>query len=114
MNTEAIELICEKLGTTINELVPTVISYGLYSARVWSTGGLVALIVGVYLLFKARQMRRSGKYTWADDAPDIIIIIGIIIIISSLTVLGFNLWSLHMWRVAPNLTAYKEIAGWFR
>jgi len=112
MNVDSVELICEKLGTTLDELLPAVISHGLYVSRIWSAIGLIATIVGMYFLFKAYNLNRTAKDY--DDKPLIFYIIGLFMLGLGITALGFNLWRLHMWYTAPELTAYKEIASWFR
>lgn len=113
MTTDTIELICEKLGTTIEELVPDVIAYNVQSAKVWIVIGIFLFSIGIILTFvaimtcvkKSNPLNESDFWMW---------IFSIIFLVAGISITCAKAWSLRAFTIAPRLSAYKEIASWFK
>lgn len=105
MNTEAIELICEKLGTTVEHLVPTVIDYLTHRANVCMAIGVAFAVVGAFLIMMGFIIDRHG------DATALWFFGWVALVIGALT-FGISLYCKHLVTTYPQISAYKEIFSW--
>ena len=109
MKTDAIELICEKLGTTIENLVPAVIEYAKRRASVGLTIGLVFFAVGVVLIAIAFRIDKGDS-----DVGFGCKLFGFSFLIAGAILCGINSYSKYMFNAMPTISAYKEIFGWLK
>ena len=107
MNTEAIELICEKLGTTIEYLVPAVIEYLTHRANVGIAVGVVLVVVGAFLVTIGFVIdKHEYGFGW--------FLAGGFVLGFGMIVLGFYFYARHLVIAYPQISAYKEILGWIK
>lgn len=107
MNTDAIELICEKLGTTIENLVPAVISYLHHSNKIGIVIGIILAAIGAILICAGIIIEKHG------DGINYLIQ-GVIIFLIGSGIAGCSIYCQHMVTAYPQISAYKEIFGWLR
>ena len=103
MTTDAIELICEKLGTTVETLVPAVISYGKHGIAV----AIFLVVVGIVLIllgFMADAKGKDGIILW---------LVGGFALLVGVPMLLITIYNNHMWNAYPTIRAYETIFGWF-
>ena len=110
MNTDAIELICEKLGTTIENLVPAVIEYINHTANIGITVSAFFLAIGVALIIAGIIIDKKSRYIDGVSFD----IIGFFVALIGLVGLGFAIYNKHIVTVYPTITAYKEILSWVK
>lgn len=106
---DEINLICEKLGTTINSLIPAVIEYethsiqiGIIIAPILIAIGIVLAIIGVW---------RDHKAPYNDDTV-ILYFISACFIIAGTILLSINLYENYMLNKVPDIYAIKTILEW--
>lgn len=107
MNTETIELICEKLGTTIENLVPAVIEYLTHRANVGITIGAIMIAVGVLLVVVGFMIEKHGDGFLGFFIGGAFLLFGGV-------VLGVYIYSYHLIVRYPEFSAYQEILKWLR
>lgn len=105
MNIDAINLLCEKLGTTVESLVPTVNEYLIHSANIGIVIGAAVFVVGLILVFIGFVVNRTddGFFFWL--AGGFLLAVGVIAI-------GINVYCKHIYTAYPTISAYKEILSW--
>lgn len=107
MNTETIELICEKLGTTIENLVPAVIEYLIHRANIGIMIGNIMIAIGVLLIVVGFIIERRGDgFLW--------FLVGGFSLLFGVIFLGVYIYSYHLIVRYPEFSAYQEILKWFR
>lgn len=112
MNTEAIEVICQKLGTTAEKIIPEAIKYGTKN----ETG---LLIVGIVIFVFGLICGGIMTYFYFRDGDDVYdhpmlftfcccgVFIGLIIV-------GVQIKDVILWHTFPEISAYKMIFGWLQ
>ena len=113
MTTEAIELICEKLGTTMENLIPATINYEKHLQVVLLIVGICITAFGILCAIAAKAV---SKYDTYENDVDMIlvglIIIGIIAIIFGLLTTIIQAVDVYMWQQHPTIRAYETILKW--
>lgn len=114
MNSEAIELLCQKLGTTLDKLVPAVIQFGIHDAKISLMISIIILTVGIGLIITGICIANRDKYLSVDNDMQIImpIFFGAICFVIGLVILIICIVKLHYWNTFPELQAYKMILKW--
>ena len=112
MTTEAIKLICEKLGTTVENFVPTVIAYSKHGIYVQLSYSIPILVVGIICIVAATVTLKSEKYYEFMDLP-----ISLVLGATFCTAIGIiwtlvNIYYLHMWNTFPTIRAYETVLRW--
>ena len=109
MNADAIQMICDRLGTTVNQLVPEVIKYTT-KVNIWSfIFGIIMLAVGIVILVLARK-------SYAKDELGFAWIISTIIG-SIFSLIGFLFSVIYASEIiamnaSSQVYAYKTIFNW--
>ena len=108
MTIDAVNLICQKLGTTVENLIPTVVKYSIHQNRILATIGIILILFGLFLAVAA--MLTKNNYTTEIGIgcavlSSISIPIGIIMVIVSAV-------EIHMWNIYPQIKAYETILNW--
>ena len=105
LNTDAIELLCQKLGTTFDKLVPTVIQFGVHNTKISLVISIILIAIGIGFIITGFCIanRNDNISDYKDNRLRGIIyggtciIIGLVILIIS---------------IASELQAYKTIFRW--
>ena len=108
MTIDAINLICQKLGTTVENLIPTVIKYSIHQDRILGTVGIALVIFGVFLAIVA--MLTKNNYT--GDVSIGCIVIAAILVPVGIAMIIFSAVDIHMWNLYPQIKAYETILNW--
>lgn len=107
MNAEAIELICEKLGTTVEKLLPSVIEYETSKIHAY---GFICLFVFVFSIgliclgftkWAYRTDLDVGFFLFGGGFFSGSIIFGIVVI--------YNSW---LWNINPTMKAWETVLSW--
>ena len=117
MSVEAIEVICQKLGTTVDNILPSAIEFGLHDASfsrmVWIVIVIVSIIVAA-VSFKLINLD-SKKCNFDFEYFGIsLFIVSLIAFIFGLFFAIYGTIELHYWRLFPEMKAYKMILGWIK
>lgn len=111
MNTEAIEFICQKLGTTVDNIIPAALEFGIYENKIMLIIGIILLAIGIICTAIIIYLVRKPDYYDYPIATTAIGftagVVGIIFIIASSI-------SLHLFYKFPEMQAYKMILGWIK
>ena len=111
MNADQMQIICEKLGTTIDNLLPSVIAYGKHSCTVsFVLCGIITFLCIVLAIFGYAKV--NSDYCDASDWYILLIIISIVIGVVCFAVTCCTLCELHMWNKFPEIQAYHSILNW--
>jgi hypothetical protein len=111
---DAIELLCQKLGTTLDKLVPTVIKFGIHDAKMFLVISIFMLAIGISLIITGVDISNHIQSLYSDDdlwtfmcefGGAILSIIGLIIMV-------MHIVKLHYWNAFPELQAYQTILRW--
>ena len=109
MSTDQIEVICNKLGTTIENLLPSVIAFEKHGTTISLITSIVFLILGIVLFVVGiRFLKKSDFEEW----PFVLIILAFVTVFISAGLIFTNVYALHMWHKFPEMKAYKAIFGW--
>lgn len=108
MTIDAVNLICQKLGTTVENLIPTVVKYGIHQDRILGTVGIVLAILGVFLAIVA--MLTKNNYT--NDVSFGCIIVAAILVLIGIGMVIASAVDIHMWNLYPQIKAYETILNW--
>lgn len=108
MTDQVIFELCERLGTTVNNLVPKVVEVGVLSATQGIMIGIGFLIVGLILLFIALRVIRDKE----SLCFIMLMIFGVVATGVGPIVITCYWWDLHLWKLAPDMMAYKELLSW--
>jgi len=118
MDTETLELLCQKLGTTIENIIPAAIEYGIYDAKYTLKVGIIVSIFGIACAIVACFIyyRDSHSSSYEDHFVLIIIfaILALFAIVFSLFFTIYGIIETHYWSVFPEMQAYKMILGWVK
>lgn len=107
MNEQVLITLCEKLGTTIDNLIPRVIEFGLLDSKQGLLVGIIIFILGVVCICILKNIR--DELSW----PFIFFLLGSIIgILVGVLVISLNAYDLSLWHKAPEMMAYKTILHW--
>lgn len=101
---DMLEMICEKLGTTINDILPCAVSYGQKFDIIISLVGLAVLLIGIICAFIVHHYKDTyhiEAYMAALIFAIVCIPIGIVLIIGACV-------SLHMWSVYPDIKSLQD------
>ena len=109
MTTEAIELICEKLGTTIEKLVPSMIEYSIYKLHMSLLICGAILILGVFTIVLGFTKRALDT-----EACIVLWILGGIVTAICFIAVAIQLYDLRIWNAYPTMRAYETILSWAR
>ena len=107
MTTEAIELICEKLGTTIENLVPSVIEYCIYKAHV-----LLLIWGAIFMLGVFAIVLGFTKRALDSDSCIVLWTLGGIAVLICFIAVSIELYNLRLWNAYPTMRAYETILSW--
>ena len=112
MAAEAIELICEKLGTTVENLVPAVIAYAKHGLYVQLSYSIPILIVGIICTIVTKIMLKRKEYHDFTDLPFSLVLGDFFgMVIGTIWTL-VNIYDLHMWNAFPTIKAYETALRW--
>ena len=110
MNTEAIEVICQKLGTTAEKIIPEAIKFGTRSDTALLILGIViaafGLICGGIIFY---YYRREGDDVYDHPMLFTFCCCGLFI---GLIIVGVQIKDVILWHKFPEISAYKMILGW--
>lgn len=105
MNTDVIELICEKLGTTVEKLLPAVIEFLTHSNKIGIAVGSTLIATGLALLVIGFIVNRHHDgWLW--------FLCGTISLLVGVVIFGNSVYCYHMVKTHPTVSAYKEILEW--
>lgn len=108
MSTDAIQMICDRLGTTVNQLVPEVIRY---ETKMNSVGLIIGVIITVISLLCLCARIYFAKHSSYDmEVP--FLIIGVIGLTVGLLMTFIFVSELIALNTSPQIYAYKTIFGW--
>lgn len=109
MNETIIEMICQKLGTTVENIIPSVIEYCTRENEIALVVGFVLIGIGIVSTLFAIRCYRKDEYGISN------------IIFTSIAIIGFlsgifctvsSCYNLHMIIKFPEMYAYKTIIKW--
>ncbi len=111
MNEQAILTLCEKLGTTVDQLIPKAISYGIYSTKLQAL--IFGIVLGLSIVFLIIAFWLDNRSTYhSNDFSIPFYIFGAIALPIGLIGFFFSIYDLHMWNIAPEVHAYKMLLSW--
>lgn len=108
MTIDAINLICQKLGTTVENLIPTVIKYSIHQDRILAIVGIILLVFGVFLAIVS--MLTKNNYT--SEVAIGCSVIAVLCILIGIALLIISSVDIHMWNLYPQIKAYETILNW--
>lgn len=109
MNETTIEMICQKLGTTVENIIPAVIEYCTHNNGIGLVVGFILIGIGTMSTLLAIRCYRKDAYGISD------IIFAAVAVIGFSFGIGFTLiscYNLHMIIKFPEMYAYKTIIKW--
>lgn len=109
MNETAIEMICQKLGTTVENIIPAVIEYCTHNSEIGLAAGIILIGISVVSMLLAVRCYRK------DEDGILYIIFTAIAVIGSILGIIFTIvpcYDLHMIIKFPEMYAYKTIIRW--
>lgn len=109
MNIDAIQMICDRLGTTVNQLIPEVIKYATRVNILGLIFGLFMFGIGTILLVTAHKAYKKNKYA---DSWVIYIVIGSVVFLIGFVFAILYIGELLAMNASPQVYAYKTIFGW--
>lgn len=109
MNETTIEMICQKLGTTVENIIPAVIEYCTHDNEISLVAGFILIGIGTMSILLAIRCYRKDEYGTSymifAAIAGISFIFGIFLTVSSC-------YDLHMIIKFPEMYAYKTIIKW--
>lgn len=109
MNEKTLELLCEKLGTTVEYLVPKVQAYGIWSSAVAIP--ICCLVVAFEIWYSLRLRKKYGdELDWGlEEFEGAVVFVGGLLSILAIVVMLCNISNLIMWATVPELGLLKLI-----
>lgn len=111
MNEQAILALCEKLGTTVEELIPKVIAYGLHQSAVELIIFGLVTVCGLGACIFGRRLEKKDPDTFA---PIVFYIFGCVGLIFGIVGIGFSISDVYLWNTVPEATAYRTLLNWIK
>ena len=108
MNTDVVEMLCEKFGTTVNELIPKIVEWGIGDCTLMLHVTTGFLVLGIILLFLAYICDRSGKYD-LDGIAIAFWIFGGATTVICIILIAVALCTRYEWIHYPEVMVYKMI-----
>lgn len=108
MTIDAVNLICQKLGTTVENLIPAVIKYGIHQDRIIAITGIILMVLGVFLIIMAMLTRNSYTGEVAIGCA----VFAVIFLLIGAVMLIVSAVDIHMWNLYPQIKAYETILNW--
>lgn len=110
-NTEIIEKLCEKFGTTMEYLVPKAQAYGIWTSLAGLVGSTITIVLSVMWL-KRCQKKVKGDWLWDLSDLDAIVAIlaGIAIVVSGIGMV-FAVAEIIKWITVPEIAFIEMIVG---
>ena len=112
MNTEQLELICEKLGTTIDNLTPAAIEYGRCDAVVGLVVSSLILSTGLILCMVMLYGRIKKGHDVMIDEPVLVVLFAFIFTLIGVVMFAVTVSNYIMWIKFPTMQAYRMVLGW--
>lgn len=112
---ETIEMLCDKLGVVVDELIPEIVFMHICACITWLIIGLVMLLI--FILYHFLITPRIGKSERLDAYDKSFmtglgyVITGIIATIGFIVIVA-NVCSLVTWNAAPKASALQYIVSW--
>lgn len=108
MNTDTIQMICDKLGTTVNQLVPEVIRYETKMNSVGLIIGIAITAISIFFLIVAFYFEKHSS-----DCMEVpFFILGVVGLVAGLLMTFVFVHELIALNTSPQIYAYKTIFGW--
>lgn len=112
---ETVDMLCNKLGVVVDELIPQVANLNFCSSIVWLLAGLLMVLVFVIYVFVISTRIDKSDFLDAYDKSFVIglcyVITGVIAAIGLLIVVC-NICSIIEWSIAPKAKAIEYIVDW--
>lgn len=103
-----IEVLCDRFGTTIDNLLPAIIEFGKYDCRLTARVCTYFLIAGIVMVLLAWCIERFSR--WDHDLLSCcLIVLGTFCIVVSALIIVIALATLNEWNNFPEVMAYKYI-----
>ena len=109
MSDQVIFELCERLGTTVNNLIPKVIELGIIGSTYGLILGFIFLLIGILCLVKLHFTKDDLSWVWF-----VCLLFGIAGTILGVTFILFEGYDLYLWKTAPETMAYKTLLGWIK
>lgn len=109
MNADAIQMICDRLGTTVSQLIPEVIKY---TTRVNILGlifGIFMFGLGIALLIAAHRLYEKDHW---GDLWLVLTVVGVVIFFIGFIFTILYIGELMAMNASPQIYAYKTIFEW--
>ena len=115
MTTETVEMILNKLGTTIENIVPATVDYMRHGVVVYLCIGIGLFVLGlICFLILSLIGHCNFDYDTEDNIGIACILFGGAAFVVGLIMTGWSIVSLHMWNAYPTIRAYETILGWLK
>ena len=116
MDTETLELLCQKLGTTLDNLIPAAIEFGKHDAVYTIKAGfccIVACAIFAFIAYRLFLIPESTKFD-SEFVGMWVVLISILIGIFGVFFIIYGITEHHYWRIFPKMKAYKMLLGWVK
>ncbi len=111
MNTDSIELILNKLGTTLESIVPATIAYERKVCVIGVVMGTLLIVAGISLTLIT--IHRAKEVDISDDFIGMLCCgFGILFVLIGIVMMPINVYDLYMWSKFSEIKAYETILGW--
>ena len=109
MSDQAIFELCERLGTTVNNLIPKVIELGILNNIYGLILGFIFLLIGALCFVKLHFTKDDLSWVWF-----VCLLFGITGTIFGIVFILLFGYDLYLWKTVPDTMAYKTLLSWIK
>jgi len=109
MNEKTLELLCKKLGTTVEYLIPKVQAYGIWTNAIVAAVCCLAVVLEIWYILHLRK-KYGDELGWRIDESEFMFVLGGMLL-SIIAVITFcvAISELIMWATVPELGLLKFV-----
>lgn len=112
MTTDVLDMLLTKLGTTVDQIIPATIEYGLHTTRFYILICIAIILAGLIFIATGIILISNTDSDSLQFLAIALFIIGFVALGFSTVCLGMNLIDLHKWKTYPTMEAYQTILRW--
>lgn len=112
MTTDVLDMLLTKLGTTVGQIIPATIEYGLHTTRLYIIICIATILAGLIFIATGIILLNNTDSDILQFLAITLFVIGFIALGLSTVCLGINLIDLHKWKAYPTMEAYQTILRW--
>lgn len=109
MTEQVIFELCERLGTTVNNLIPKVIELGILNNTYALILGFILLLIGILCFIKLHFTKDDLSWVWF-----VCLIFGMAGTMVGIGIILCSGYDLYLWKTVPDTMAYKTLLNWIK